>query len=136
MAARASASDSSSSDGDRPILSDPKLPDDRFHEGIWGIGIPVACREGMNSYLLNSSEFDKIGSAAGTTIVTLIPALLSFAPLGMARVGHLIFFNTEIAMMTAAMTLGLLNKGVVTLAKDRLLKAKDLCENAPGPGRV
>lgn len=93
---------------------------------INGVGAPVRCRKFYNAILDNTSEFDKLASAVATTVMTLLPALLSFGPLPSARIGSLIYFNAEITFFTAAMTLGLYNTGLITLAKDRIVCVKDL----------
>lgn len=98
--------------------------------GIAGVGFGVACRSWDNFYLSETTDFDKLASAVASTIMTLIPALLTFAPLPTARIRYLHFFSTEAAGFTAAMTLGLYSRSISTLAKSRMVKAKDLCTGA------
>lgn len=97
-------------------------------EGVDGVGIDISCRPFMNDWLGNTSEYDKVASAAATTVMTLLPALLTYASLPTARVRGLLFFNIESAMWTAAMTFGLGIRSIATVGKDRVLKVNpDLC---------
>lgn len=96
--------------------------------GIWGVGIDVFCRPTYNYALVNTSEFDKVASAVASTIMVLVPALLSFAPLPTASIRTLLYFNIEAALCSAAMTLGLYNKSLSTLRSIAVLKVKDFCD--------
>lgn len=99
---------------------------DPYHTGVHGVGVPVECRRRFNMFLDGSSQYDQIGMSVSTTLMALVPTLLSFAPLPMAEIRSLLYFNTELALLTAAMTLGLYNKGTSTLKKRNLLTVKEL----------
>lgn len=73
------------------------------------------------------SEFNKVGSAAATTAMTLLPALLTFASLPAAKVRDTVYISTEAAWFTGAVTFGLSVRTVVTLADERSLNVADLC---------
>lgn len=96
--------------------------------GIWGVGIAVPCRPEENRILNNTSEFDKVASAVASTIMFLVPALLSFAHLPTASIKNLLCFNTEAAFCTAAMTLGLQNQSLGTLRSTAVIEAKEFCK--------
>lgn len=98
--------------------------------GIWGVGIDLICRPRDNLALVNTSEFDKVASAVASTIMLLVPALLSFAPLPTASIRTLLYFNIEAALCSAAMTLGLYNKSQSTLSSTAMLTVKDLCDES------
>lgn len=95
--------------------------------GVWGVGIDVSCRPRDNHTLVHTSEFDKVASAVASTIMVLVPALLSFAPLPTASIRTLLYFNIEAALCSAAMTLGLYNKSQSTLSSTAVMRASDLC---------
>lgn len=97
--------------------------------GIWGVGIPVPCRPNENRILDDTSEFDKVASAVASTIMFLVPALLSFTHLPTASIKNLLAFNTEAAFCTAAMTLGLHNQSLSTLRSTVVIKAKEFCKS-------
>lgn len=99
---------------------------DPYHTGVHGVGVPVECRRRFNMFLDESSQYDQIGMSVSTTLMALVPTLLSFAPLPMAEIRSLLYFNTELALLTAAMTLGLYNKGTSTLKKRNSLTVKEL----------
>lgn len=99
--------------------------------GLWGVGIDVLCRPMDNYALVRTSEFDKVASAVASTIMVLVPALLSFAPLPTASIRTLLYFNAETALCTAAMTLGLYNKSLSTLSSTAVMRVKDLCGESP-----
>lgn len=110
------------------VYNDSDSPNAIFGgKGIYGAGVSIACRPSDNEYLRETSDFDKLASAVASTIMTLIPALLTFTPLRTAKISSLGFLSTEAAFFTAAMTFGLFNKGMHTLARDRTLKVADLC---------
>lgn len=96
--------------------------------GIWGVGIPVPCRPDGNRILDSTSEFDKVASAVASTIMFLVPTLLSFADLPTASIKNLLSFNTEAAFCTAAMTLGLRNKSLSTLRSTAMIEGKEFCK--------
>jgi hypothetical protein len=99
---------------------------DPYYIGVHGVGAPVECRRRINMFLDVSSQYDQIGMSVSTTLMALVPTLLSFAPLPMAEIRSLLYFNTELALLTAAMTLGLYNKGTSTMKKRNSLTVKDL----------
>lgn len=91
---------------------------------------PAGCREENNAFLVNRTELDKANGAAATTLVTLLPALLIFAPFPSARISSLIVFSTSAALVTSAITLGLATSSIITLPKERILRVIDICTEA------
>lgn len=49
---------------------------------LWGMWGPETwdCKAFFNDLLDNSTEFDKVASNSGSTIMALLPSLLAFAP--------------------------------------------------------
>lgn len=97
--------------------------------GVRGL-LPIDCYQKINGGLNSTSEIDKVASTAATTVMTLLPALLTFAPFPTARISSLMAFSTGAAILTSAMTLGLSTSKISTLAKDRVMEVKDLCTEA------
>jgi hypothetical protein len=73
---------------------------------ITGFNLNKACANDRNSALVNTSELDKVGSAAAATIFTLLPSLLTFAPMLTARISHLIYSSPLIAFLTGGVIFG------------------------------
>lgn len=92
--------------------------------------LPADCYTTIDSDLTTKPEIEKMNSAAATTLVTLLPALLTFAPFPMARMTHLIAYSTGAALVTASMTFGLSTPELPTLLRDRIFRVKDLCSEA------
>lgn len=81
-----------------------------------------------NKYFIDvMSETDKVAAAAGTTLMTLLPALLVFGPFPTAEISAMIRFSTWPALITSGFTLGLATSKMVTLGKNRILRVTDLC---------
>lgn len=84
-----------------------------YGENIWGgLGLPDnwlnrTCINDASKGLGSASEFDKAASSAATTILTLVPALLTFAPLPAAPLRELLYLSSIAAFWTALMRLGL-----------------------------
>jgi hypothetical protein len=89
-----------------------------------GIGIPVSCAGDITAQLNDTSEINKAGSAAAATLLTLLPALLTFAPLPTANIRELVFVSPWLAFITAGMMLGLPVKQSSALALERILSAR------------
>lgn len=87
----------------------------------------LVCYRETERNLKNKSEIEKLNSAAATSLVTLLPALLTLAPFPMARISHLVAYSTGAAMTTASITFGLSATELSTLVKDRAIRVKDLC---------
>lgn len=92
--------------------------------------LPKSCYEDLNSELESINEIEKVGSAAATTIITLLPALLTFSSIPTAKISSLLAFSTGAALLTSGLKFGLPIPNISTLAKDRVIKVKDLCEEA------
>lgn len=88
------------------------------------------CSNSTNLRLGKTSEFVRLNAAAATTLVTLLPALLTLAPFPIARIRHLVAYSTSAAMITSSMTFGLSTTNISTLAKDRIIRVRDLCMEA------
>lgn len=93
---------------------------------ITGTGIHNACEAKINKVLQDTSEYNKWGSTVATTIISLLPALLSFAPLPTANIRDLLYLSPTAACFTAATTLGLPVRTFSPLSKSRITRAKDL----------
>lgn len=87
----------------------------------------ATCLEYNNFFLSRMSEADKVATAAGTTLVTLLPALLVFGPFPTAEISAMICYSTWPAVITSGFTLGLATSKMVTIGKNRLLRVIDLC---------
>jgi len=89
-----------------------------------GIGSLVSCAGDITSQLNDTSEINKAGSAAAATLLTLLPALLTFAPLPTANIRELVFVSPWLAFITAGVMLGLPVKQSSVLALERILSAR------------
>lgn len=87
-----------------------------------------SCQDTYLQILQNSDEYDKASSSAATTVMTLVPAMLTFAAMPMASIRSLNFINTRLALFTSALTLGLTMTYKKTLADDKTLKVTEICE--------
>lgn len=73
----------------------------------FGFNASSQCEAVINDLLSNATESNKGGSAAATTLMTLLPALLTFAPLPTANIRDLIYTSPWIAFWTTGMLFGL-----------------------------
>ncbi|KAF8538332.1 hypothetical protein BDD12DRAFT_981630 [Trichophaea hybrida] len=96
---------------------------------IAGLGMPAVCEIDVNGLLGHTSEVDKCGSAAATTIFTLLPSLLTFTPLPTASIDTLFYLSPTAAFLTAGMTLGLPIQHRSTINPENIISATEL---APG----
>lgn len=87
----------------------------------------LPCQDSTNNLVANMTETDKVAGAAGTTLMTLLPALLVFGPFPTAEISTMIAFSTWPALITSGFTLGLAASKMVTLGKNRILRVMDLC---------
>jgi len=78
----------------------------RDHDGI-GIPLNKACFNVTNTFLSDTSELNKGGFAAGTTLMTLLPSLLTFAPMPTAKIRDSMYTSPWLALFTAGLTFGL-----------------------------
>lgn len=92
--------------------------------------ISPSCRETNNLILINTSEIDKVSSAAATTLMSLLPALLVFGPFPTAQIRAMIPYSTAAALLTSGFTLGLATPNISTIGKNRILRVIDLCTEA------
>ena len=97
----------------------------RDHDGI-GLPYNEACANSINIFLSDTSEFNKGGYAAGTTLMTLLPTLLSFAPLPTAKIRDSMYTSPWLALLTAGLTFGLPVTQYSTLPDQRTFKADEL----------
>ena len=65
------------------------------------------CKTYLSNFLNSSTEYDKAGYSVGTTIMALLPSLLSFAPIVTARIGLLSSLSRSHGVIAAAFTFGL-----------------------------
>ncbi|KAI5847654.1 hypothetical protein DFP73DRAFT_348265 [Morchella snyderi] len=135
------------------FLDPPSLSSRRLHnvtntttgkivERIWGMSIGKSdCQGAYLEILQNSDEYDKAASSAATTVMTLVPAMLTFAAMPMASIRSLNFINTRLALFTSALTLGLTMTYKKTLMDEKILSVPDLCtpaqiEKYANPGEI
>lgn len=78
----------------------------RDHDGI-GVPLNEACFNEINIILSDTSELNKGGFAAGTTLMTLLPSLLTFAPMPTAKIRDSMYTSPWLALLTAGFTFGL-----------------------------
>lgn len=107
-----------------PAFFQPGPPS--LRPNITGTGIHNACEAKINKVLQDTSEYNKWGSTVATTIISLLPALLSFAPLPTANIRDLLYLSPTAACFTAAATLGLPVRTFSPLSKSRVISAKSL----------
>jgi hypothetical protein len=123
------------------FLDPPSLSPRRLHlvknetgqyvERIWGVSIGKSdCQGAYLQILENSDEYDKAASSAATTVMTLVPAMLTFAAMPMASIRSLNFINTRLALFTSALTLGLTMTYKKTLKDEKIMSVPDLCTAA------
>lgn len=85
------------------------------------------CQKTNNDLVNKMTETDKVAAAAGTTLMTLLPALLVFGPFPTAEIRAMMPFSTWPALITSGFTLGLATSKMVTLGKNRIVRVVDLC---------
>lgn len=100
--------------------------------GLWGASL-YPCRGYYNDYFNATSEYDKAGSAAASTILALLPALLAFGPLRTAKIGLLIQLSgsSSVGFMAAASTFGFQIQQLSTLPQEAFVSVKDFFKNDP-----
>jgi hypothetical protein len=75
---------------------------------IHGAGFLIPCRQEINQILIETSEFDKLASAAAATIVALIPLVLSISGPPTANVAELYLMDERfVSFLTAGLTFGM-----------------------------
>jgi hypothetical protein len=85
--------------------------------------------------LNRTSEYDKWGSTVATTILTLLPTILTYAPLPSADINELYCLDRSMAFWASAMTFALPIefKRITPPGHKRYLKARDLLAETNGP---
>ena len=78
----------------------------RDHDGI-GVPFNEECANSTNTYLNDTSELNKGAFAAGTTLMTLLPSLLTFAPIPTAKIRDSIHTSPWLTLFTAGLIFGL-----------------------------
>ena len=95
--------------------------------GLYMLGlITPQCIEEYNEIYTNTSEYSKLGSAAATTIMALLPSLLTFGPLRNADISMLMHLDIGAALGASMLTFGLPVQALTTLSKRRIYRVKDL----------
>ncbi|KAF8243570.1 hypothetical protein K440DRAFT_54711 [Wilcoxina mikolae CBS 423.85] len=74
---------------------------------LFGTEFPSRCKSLVNERLEKTSDYDKWGSSIATTILNLLPTLLTFGPVPTAKLSNLMALSPMVALVTAGMTLGL-----------------------------
>jgi hypothetical protein len=75
---------------------------------INGAGFLIPCQQKIDQILRETSEFDKLASAAGATIVALIPLVLSISGPPTANVAELYLMDERfVSFLTAGLTFGM-----------------------------
>lgn len=76
---------------------------------IWGLWGPErwVCEPWYNHLLGNTSTFNQVGSSSASTIMALLPSMLSFAPVVTAKIGLLRQLSLSHGFIAAAFTFGL-----------------------------
>jgi hypothetical protein len=90
------------------------------------------CDESINSDLNKTREVDKAGSAAAATLMALLPALLTFAPIPTSSIRDLMYTSPAVAFWTAGMLFGLPVAKWSLLPSDRVITAKAIFSHSPG----
>ncbi|KAF8244637.1 hypothetical protein K440DRAFT_635860 [Wilcoxina mikolae CBS 423.85] len=108
----------------------PRNPGRQF--ALWrrdfdGIGFSVSdiCVNTTNKHIQDASELNKVGAAAATTIMTLLPALLTFALIPTANIRDLIYTSPWLAFWTAWMTFGLPVVQLDSVSSSKIITASD-----------
>ena len=97
--------------------------------GLWGEK-RWKCEDQYNQNLVETTEFNKWGSNAATTIIALLPTLMAFAPIITANIGFLCHLSTAQGFVAAAFTFGLPVSQLDTWDKARI-KVKELLGGLP-----
>ncbi|KAI5782151.1 hypothetical protein FPQ18DRAFT_421783 [Pyronema domesticum] len=84
----------------------------------------------MNDVLSSTSEYDKAGSSASISLLTLLPALLVLGPIPASKMSNLLVLSPMMGLITADLTLGIPVKSVSPAAM--VIKVKDLSLDSPG----
>ncbi|KAF8538794.1 hypothetical protein BDD12DRAFT_981361 [Trichophaea hybrida] len=74
---------------------------------LFGTEFPSRCKSMVNERLGKTNDYDKWGSSITTTILTLLPTLLTFGPVPTAKFSNLMALSPMVVLVTARMTLGL-----------------------------
>ena len=96
---------------------------------IDGVGFRTPCRQEIDDMMASMSEFDKAASAAAATILTLLPALLTFAPIPTANLRELMYISWSLAFWTGGMTFGLPVSQKSTISRAKIIKGKDFIDS-------
>lgn len=102
---------------------------------IDGFGLPKGwlkhiCPDANNVRLNNTDEVNKAASAVGTTMMALLPALITFGALPTAPLRELLYLSPVAAFWTALMRLGLpMVKIPLLLSADRIIKTSELFDD-------
>ena len=106
----------------------------RDNDGIRGPYLDKACANVTNTYLTGTSELNKAAFAAGTTLMTLLPSLLTFAPLPTAKIRDSMCTSPWLAMFTAGFIFGL---PVTQYSSAKTFKKEEFfARHNSGPGSV
>ncbi|KAF8244619.1 hypothetical protein K440DRAFT_635960 [Wilcoxina mikolae CBS 423.85] len=94
----------------------------RRDEAIDGIGLGKrpGCADHTNKILNNTSELDKASSVAGVTLMTLLPALLTFAPLPTVNIRDSMYTSIWLSLLAAGMTFGLPGTQCSSVSDERI----------------
>lgn len=76
-----------------------------------------------------TNEASKWGSAAATTIMTLLPTLLTLAPLPTANIRDLMYLSPAAALWTAGFTLGLNVQSLSLVPPERIIRVDQLASD-------
>src|SRR5947207_2238087 len=75
---------------------------------LQGAGFLIPCQQEIDQILKETSEFDKLASAAAATIVALIPLVLSISGPPTANVAELYLMDERfVSFLTAGLTFGM-----------------------------
>lgn len=88
------------------------------------------CKEENIGVIEGYDQLEMANTAASSTLMTFLPALLAFSPFPTARISSLIIFSTSAAILTSAFTLGLATSNISTQPRNRIFSVIRLCTNA------
>lgn len=83
------------------------------------------CYYNTDDFINNLSETKKMTSAAATTLMTLVPALLVFGPFPTAEIQSIMPYSSLAAFLTVASTMGLSTSSISTMTKNRIFRVAD-----------
>ena len=91
-----------------------------------GLGYNFSCQPIINTVLESADEYSKAGMSSATTLITLIPALLTIGNLYVPRSSEAFATSWIIGLLSAAFGLGLPVQSIRAVPRTRVVDLRDL----------